>query len=94
MNEAHIPRRSSVMGNRKTGDLSDRVAPGNQSQSAGGRYDTRALAESDMKKAIAKVNSKHKTKGGTVVGKTPTNNVSDPIVINPEKNIQGQSQSQ
>ena len=90
MNEAHIPRRGSVMGNRKTGDLGDRVAPGNQSQAAGGRYDTKALAEEDMKTVIGKMNSKKKGKG-TVVGKTPTRNVSDPIVINPEKNIQGQT---
>ena len=81
-----IQKGPSVMGNRKTGDLSDRKAPGNQSQAAGGRYDTKALAEADTKKALTKMQQKKIQ----LRGKTSTGQVSDPVELNPERNIQGQ----
>lgn len=79
MNEAHIPKRSPVMGSRKTGDLSSRKAPGNQSQAQGGRYDTQAIAEADRKVAMKKAN--------LMKNKTETGQSSELVVLNPDKNI-------
>lgn len=85
----HIPQRAPILGNRKLGDLSQRKGPGNQSLNDGGRYDTNALrklSEADSKKAVAKA---QKMK----MGKTVTGQPAEPVVLNPEKNIQAQSLS-
>ena len=66
------------MGNRKTGDLSQRVAPGNQSQAAGGRYDVNEEAKAATSAALAKA---QQLKQGTL-----TKRPADPIVVDPEKN--------
>ena len=52
---SHIPKRSSVMGNRKTGDLGDRKVAGNQSMNAGGRYDINEMTKKDTNTAFTKV---------------------------------------
>lgn len=52
---SHLPKRSSVMGNRKTGDLADRKIAGNQSQAAGGRYDINEMTKNDRNTAFSKV---------------------------------------
>ena len=53
----HSPRRSSVFGNRKIGDLKDREAPrkavGNQNLSPG-RYDVNEEAKQATQKSLAK----------------------------------------
>jgi hypothetical protein len=74
----HSPKRSSVFGNRKTGDLTDREASrkavGNQNLSPG-RYDVNEEKKVATKKALSK----------TQQGKTMTGNVSDPVVQDPDK---------
>lgn len=80
--EARIPKRSSIMCNRKTGDLSDRKVPGNQSQAQGGRYDTQAMTEADRKIAMEKAKN--------LKNKTETGQASDLVVLNPDKNILAQ----
>jgi hypothetical protein len=53
----HAPKRSSVFGNRKTGDLTDREASrkavGNQNLSPG-RYDVNEEVEQATQKSLAK----------------------------------------
>jgi hypothetical protein len=72
----HSPKRSSVFGNRKTGDLTDREssrkAVGNQNLTPG-RYDVNEEAKKGTQRAISKV--KHAT----------------PVEINPEKNTVAQT---
>lgn len=72
----HVPKRSSVFGNRKTGDLGDRQASrkavGNQNLSPG-RYDVNEEAKKATKKALSQTN------------KTMTGNVPSPVVQDPEK---------
>lgn len=73
MNEAHIPVRSPIMGNRKTGDLSQRKAPGNQSQAGGGRYDVDEAIQAEKKEGTQKALRRASAKKG------------EEIYINPEK---------
>jgi len=55
----HIPKRPSVLGNRKVGDLKDRTATmkalGNQNMSGGGRYDINEMVKQDRNTAFSKV---------------------------------------
>lgn len=57
----HTPKRSSVFGNRKLGDLGDREAPrkavGNQNLSPG-RYDVNEEARKGTQRALSKVNKR------------------------------------
>jgi len=76
---SHMPKRSSVMGNRKTGDLSQRQVAGNQSQAAGGRYDVNEEAKAATPAAIAKA---QQIKQNVTLTKRPA----DPIAVDPEKN--------
>ena len=75
---SHAPKRSSVFGSRKTGDLGDREAArkavGNQNDSPG-RYDVNEEAKKATKKVLSKAQG----------NKTMTGNVSDPVVLDPEK---------
>jgi len=72
------------MGNRKTGDLGDRKAAGNQSQAGGGRYDINEIAKEGTKEALTKAQLIKN-------GKTATGQRADPIELDPEKTgIQGQ----
>lgn len=54
----HMPKRPSVLGNRKVGDLKDRTSAqraGNQSMSGGGRYDVNEMVKKDRNTAFDKV---------------------------------------
>lgn len=55
----HSPKRPSVLGNRKVGDLKDRNATmkalGNQNMSGGGRYDINEMVKKDTNAAFNKV---------------------------------------
>jgi hypothetical protein len=83
----HAPKRSSVFGNRKTGDLTDREssrkAVGNQNLSPG-RYDVNEEAKKATQKSLSKSNEMKLNKADT--GGTGT-----PVEINPEKSIVGQT---
>ena len=79
---SHKPERAPVQGNRKLGDLSQRVDAGNQSMNNGGRWDTdatRKMVKEDSKKALAKAQEKKNNKETRARG--------EPVVLNPEKNI-------
>ena len=83
----HSPKRSSVFGNRKIGDLKDRQASrkavGNQNLSPG-RYDVNEEAKKATQKSLSKSNEMKLNKADT--GGTGT-----PVTINPEKSIVGQT---
>ena len=83
----HTPKRSSVFGNRKIGDLKDRQASrkavGNQNLSPG-RYDVNEEAKKATQKSLSKSNEMKLNKADT--GGTGT-----PVTINPEKSIVGQT---
>jgi len=72
----HSPKRSSVFGNRKTGDLTDREssrkAVGNQNLTPG-RYDVNEEAKKGTQRAFSKVKQ------------------ATPVEINPEKNTVAQT---
>jgi hypothetical protein len=72
----HSPKRSSVFGNRKTGDLTDREASrkavGNQNLTPG-RYDVNEEAKKGTQRALSKVRQ------------------ATPVEINPEKNTVAQT---
>ena len=72
----HSPKRSSVFGNRKTGDLTDREASrkavGNQNLTPG-RYDVNQEAKKGTQRALSKVRQ------------------ATPVEINPEKNTVAQT---
>jgi hypothetical protein len=74
----HTPKRSSVFGSRKTGDLTDREASrkavGNQNLSPG-RYDVNEEAKKGSQKALSKIKT----------GKANTGVTGTPVTINPEK---------
>lgn len=80
----HTPKRSSVFGNRKTGDLTDRQASrkavGNQNLSPG-RYDVNEEAKKATQKSLSKVKTDRAESGGTAT----------PVFINPEKNTVAQT---
>lgn len=83
----HSPKRSSVFGNRKIGDLKDREAPrkavGNQNLSPG-RYDVNEEAKKATQKSLSKSNkmkSNQAQSGGT----------GTPVIMYPEKSIVGQT---
>ena len=71
----HSPKRSSVFGNRKIGDLKDRQASrkavGNQNLSPG-RYDVNEEAKKGTQRALSKIKA-------------------TPVEINPEKNTVAQT---
>ena len=71
----HTPKRSSVFGNRKIGDLKDREAPrkavGNQNLSPG-RYDVNEEAKKGTQRALSKIKA-------------------TPVEINTEKNTVAQT---
>lgn len=78
---SHKPDRSPTMGARTTGNLSKRKAAGNQSMNKGGRYSPlQKMVEADSKKALKKA---QKLKAGT----TETGQRSEPVILNPDKNI-------
>jgi hypothetical protein len=72
----HTPKRSSVFGNRKLGDLTDREAPrkavGNQNLSPG-RYDVNEEKKKGTQRAFQKA-QEGQTRG-----------TATPVVLNPEK---------
>ena len=74
----HSPKRSSVFGSRKTGDLTDREASrkavGNQNLSPG-RYDVNEEAKKGTQKSLSKIKA-----GRSEIGGTET-----PVIINPDK---------
>jgi hypothetical protein len=74
----HDPKRSSVFGNRKLGDLGDREGPrkavGNQNDSSG-RYDVNEEKKVATKKALSKIQT----------NKTMTGNIPSPVVQDPDK---------
>jgi hypothetical protein len=77
---SHKPDRAPVAGNRKLGDLSQRVDAGNQSMDNGGRWDTdatRKIVKEDSKKALMKAQQKKTNKAGKP----------EPVILNPEKEI-------
>ena len=80
----HAPKRSSVFGSRKTGDLTDREASrkavGNQNLSPG-RYDVNEEAKKGTQKSLSKIKAGRAETGGTET----------PVFINPEKSIVGQT---
>lgn len=73
---SHTPKRSSVFGSRKTGDLTDREASrkavGNQNLTPG-RYDVNEEARKGTQRALSKVKQ------------------ATPVEINPEKNTVAQT---
>lgn len=80
----HTPKRSSVFGNRKTGDLTDREASrkavGNQNLSPG-RYDVNEEAKKGTQKSLSKVKA----------GRSEASVTGTPVIIYPEKSIVGQT---
>ena len=74
----HRPKRSSVFGVRKLGDLTDREAPrkaiGNQNLTPG-RYDVNEEAKKGTQKSLSKIKA----------GKAETGGTETPVIINPEK---------
>lgn len=81
----HAPKRSSVFGNRKLGDLADREAPrkavaSNQNLSPG-RYDVNEEAKKATQKSLSKVKTDQAKTSGTAT----------PVFINPEKNTVAQT---
>lgn len=72
---SHAPKRSSVFGSRKTGDLTDREASrkavGNQNLTPG-RYDVNEEAKKGTQRALSKIKA-------------------TPVEINPEKNTVAQT---
>jgi hypothetical protein len=72
------PKRSSVFGVRKLGDLTDREASrkaiGNQNLTPG-RYDVNEEAKKGTQKSLSKIKA----------GKAETGGTETPVVINPEK---------
>ena len=85
----HSPKRSSVFGNRKIGDLKDRQASrkavGNQNLSPG-RYDVNEEAKKATQKSLAKAKQNEMQTNQAQSGGTGT-----PVTINPEKSIVGQT---
>ncbi len=83
----HTPKRSSVFGNRKLGDLGDRnafrKAVGNQNLSPG-RYDVNEEAKKGTQRALSNAEQKK-------VNKAETGAAGTPVTINPEKSIVGQT---
>ena len=79
----HRPNRSSVFGNRKLGDLTDREAPrkavGNQNLSPG-RYDVNEEAKKGTQRVLQKTQQ-------IKTGKTLTGQAADPVVLDPVKSI-------
>ena len=65
----HTPKRSSVFGNRKLGDLTDREAPrkavGNQNLSPG-RYDVNEEAKKGTQKSLSKIKAGRADTGGKI----------------------------
>ena len=80
----HTPKRSSVFGSRKTGDLTDREASrkavGNQNLSPG-RYDVNEEAKKGTQKSLSKVKA----------GRSEASVTGTPVIIYPEKSIVGQT---
>ena len=80
----HAPKRSSVFGSRKTGDLTDREASrkavGNQNLSPG-RYDVNEEAKKATQKSLSNIKAGRADTGGTETQ----------VYINPEKSIVGQT---
>ena len=85
----HSPKRSSVFGNRKIGDLKDREAPrkavGNQNLSPG-RYDVNEEAKQATQKSLAKAKENE-----AKLNRTETRGTGTPVTIYPEKSIVGQT---
>ena len=82
----HVPKRSSVFGNRKlvpNDRQASRKAVGNQNLSPG-RYDVNEEAKKATQKSLSKSNEMKLNKADT--GGTGT-----PVEINPEKSIVGQT---
>jgi hypothetical protein len=83
----HSPKRSSVFGSRKTGDLTDREssrkAVGNQNLSPG-RYDVNEEAKKATQKSLSKSNEMKLSQAQS--GGTGT-----PVIMYPEKSIVGQT---
>lgn len=84
---SHTPKRSSVFGSRKTGDLTDREASrkavGNQNLTPG-RYDVNEEAKKGTQKSLSKANE-------TKLNRTETRGTGTPVTIYPEKSIVGQT---
>lgn len=74
----HRPKRSSVFGVRKLGDLTDREASrksiGNQNLTPG-RYDVNEEVKKGTQKSLSKIKA----------GKAETGGTETPVVINPDK---------
>lgn len=92
MNEAHIPKRPPIE-KRALGATEyrkgHRDADAMQNQYGGKRYNlsvTKKLAEEDTKKVMKKVSQKKLTVAGTMTGKP-----AEPIIMEPEKDINGQT---
>ena len=84
---SHMPKRSSVFGNRKLGDLKDREAPrkavGNQNLTPG-RYDVNEEVKKATQKSLPKANEMK-------LAKAQSGGTGTPVTINPEKSIIGQT---
>lgn len=82
---SHMPKRSSVFGNRKLGDLKDREASrkavGNQNLSPG-RYDVNESLNEEKKKGTQRALLKAQAMQN---GKTMTGQTADTVVQNPLK---------
>lgn len=92
IDEAHIPKRPPIE-KRALGAIEyrkgHRDADAMQNQYGGKRYNlsvTKKLAEEDMKKAMNKVSQKKLRVAGTMTGKP-----AEPITMEPEKDINGQT---
>ena len=83
----HTPKRSSVFGNRKTGDLTDREASrksvGNQNLSPG-RYDVNEEAKKATQKSLSKAKQNQ-------TDQVNTRGTATPVFINPEKSTVAQT---
>ena len=86
---SHAPKRSSVFGSRKTGDLTDREASrkavGNQNLTPG-RYDVNEEAKKATQKSLSRAKQNEMQSNQAQSGGTGT-----PVTINPEKSIVGQT---